>query len=77
MKKDINAVHDNDLKDLLKNLGLWDKLQEGKHKCKFTGTVITLDNLHSIFPESGDIKLVCNTPEAIKRLSEYINDHEI
>ena len=74
MKQNLNAVHDEDLKTLLKRLNLYDKVVEGKLKCKFTETVITVDNLHSIFPESGKIKMVCDSPEAIRMLSEYIND---
>jgi len=77
MKTNLNVVHDNDLIDLLKKLKLFEKIQMGQLKCKFTATVITFQNLHSIFPESGDIKLVCNSPEAIKKLSEYINEHNI
>ena len=76
-RKNLNAVHDNDLNKLLINLGLLDKLHEGRLKCKFTGTLITFDNLYSIFPESGDIKLVCDEPDAIKLFTEYINEHNL
>lgn len=75
MKKDINAVYDTELMELLQKLNLLEKLNSGQLKCKFTDTIITLDNLHSIFPESGDIKVVSNKPEAVKMLSKYINDH--
>lgn len=77
MKSNLNAVHDNDLEPLLKKLNLYNSVMEGRVKCKFTEIIITLDNLHSIFPESGTIKLVCNSPEAIRMLSEYINDKSI
>ncbi len=69
-------MHDEDLNQLLKNLGLIEKLNEGKLKCKFTGKVITFENLYSIFPESGDIKIVCDSPEAIKLFTEYANEHK-
>ncbi|MCF8409081.1 MAG: hypothetical protein K9G36_08925 [Crocinitomicaceae bacterium] len=74
MKSNLNAVYDDDLIELLKKLNLYDSVINGTAKCKFTDTVITTDNLHSIFPDSGSIKLVCDSPEAIKLLSEYIND---
>ena len=77
MKTNLNVVHDNDLIDLLKKLNLFEKIQKGELRCKFTDTVITIQNLHSIFPESGSIKLVCDSPQAIKKLSEYINEHNI
>lgn len=73
-KTTINAVHDDDLLNLLNNLGLTEKLNSGSLKCKFTGTAITFDNLYSIFPESNTIKLVCDNPEAIKLFAEYLND---
>ena len=77
MKANLNAVHDNDLEALLIKLDLIDKIHGGEIKCKFTNIIITLDNIHSIFPESGSIKVVCNSPEAIKHLSEYINENKL
>ena len=77
MKAKLNAVHDDDLIALLKSLNLLEKIKKGEVKCKFTKEIITLDNLHSIFPEEGSIKVVCDTPEAIKSLSEYINEKNV
>lgn len=77
MKSILNAVHDNDLEALLKKLNLLDKIKSGEFKCKFTKEIITLENLHSIFPEEGTIKLVSDSPEAIKSLSEYINEKNL
>ena len=77
MKTNLNAVHDDDLIVLLEKLNLLDKIKEGQIKCKFTKEVITLDNLHCIFPEEGIIKVICDTPEAIKSLSEYINEKNL
>lgn len=77
MKLNLNPVHDDDLIKLLTNLNLLDKIRNGQLKCKFTKEIITIDNLHSIFPEEGTIKLVCDSPEAIKSLSEYINEKNL
>ncbi len=77
MKTKLTAVHDDNLEQLLAKLNLLEKVKEGQAKCKFTKTIITLENLHSIFPEEGIIKLVCDSPEAIKLLSEYINENNI
>lgn len=76
-KRKISAVHDDELLFLIEKLGLKEKMENGKLKCKFTGAVMTYENLYSIFPESRDIKLVCNTPEAIKLFTEYVNEHKI
>ncbi|WP_438989510.1 hypothetical protein [Polaribacter sp.] len=77
MKSNLNAVHDDDLEPLLTKLNLLEKVKNGQAKCKFTNEIITLENLHSIFPEEGTIKLVCDSPEAIKLLSEYINEKNL
>lgn len=77
MKAKLNAVHDDDLIALLKKLNLIDKIEKGEMKCKFTKEIITLGNLHSIFPEEGIIKVVCDSPEAIKSLSEFINEKKL
>jgi len=76
-RKKISAIHDDELLQLIEKLGLKEKMEAQKLKCKFTETIITFDNLYSIFPESGDIKVVCDNPEAIKLFSEYVNDHSI
>jgi len=67
-KKTLRAVHDDDLEALLKNLGLHNKFIHGKLKCAFCKGVITLDNLHSLFPDSGAVKLSCTKPECVKQL---------
>lgn len=76
-RKIINAIHDKDLLDLLEKFGLTEKLNSGLLKCKFTQTIITFDNLYSIFPESNNIKFVCDEPEAIKLFAEYINENKL
>lgn len=77
IKRNLNAVHDKDLNQLLINLGLMERMKEGKLKCKFTETVIDFENLYLIFPESGDIKVVCDNPEAIKLFTDYVNEHKL
>ncbi|MDR0303511.1 MAG: hypothetical protein LBH98_01905 [Chitinispirillales bacterium] len=76
-KRNISAVYDNDLPRLIEKLGLKRTMESGNLKCKFTGTTIVFENIYSIFPESGDVKLVCNTPKAIKLFTEYVNEHKI
>lgn len=74
-KINLNTVYDDDLIKLLEKLGLKEKFDNGQLKCKFTSETITFENLYSIFPESGDIKLVCNKPEAVKQFADYANEH--
>jgi len=67
-KEMVHAVHDEDLKHYLDSLGILGKFERGELKCKFCGNAITFENLHSLFPESGSIKLVCDALGCIDEL---------
>ncbi len=75
-KKKLRAVHDDDLEMVMEKLGIASKFRAGKLKCAFCGDVLTLDNLHSIFPDSGSIKLVCSKPECIKQLMARLEEKQ-
>ncbi len=77
MKSNLKAVYDDNLEAFLSKLNLLDKIKDGQIRCKFTNEVISIENLHSIFPEENTIKVVCDSPEAIKLLSEYINEKNL
>jgi hypothetical protein len=73
MDKDVlHAVHDDDLRKLLENLGHLKDFEEGKIKCKFCKDTVTFENLSTIFPESGSIKFVCNKPDCAAQLSSHL-----
>lgn len=76
-KINLKVVHDSELTGLLSKLGKLDDLQSGKLKCKFCRQVISLDNIHSLFPESGQVNLVCDQPDCVKNLLIYIQDKEL
>ena len=67
-KGTLRAVHDDDLDELLGALGLYSDFVHGKLKCAFCKDPITVDNLHSLFPDSGTIKLSCNQPQCVDSL---------
>jgi len=69
----VHAVHDDDLQAVLDALGLAAAFAKGELRCKFCGDVVTWDNLHSLFPDGGSIKLVCDKPECSKALLQYLN----
>lgn len=77
MNATLNAVYDKDLELFLTNLNLLDKIKNGKIKCKFTKEIITLENFYAVFPEEGTIKVVSDSPKAIRLLSEYSNEKDI
>lgn len=67
----ISAVHDDDLMEFLDGLGVLGNLQAGKAKCKFCRDTVTFDNLAAIFPESGDVKFVCDKDGCLSSLAEH------
>lgn len=71
-KKEIEAIHESDLEDALKKIGLWDKLVAGDLQCKFCHSKITTENLHSILPESGAFNVICDAPECVTKLLQYL-----
>ncbi len=76
-KKEIKAVHDDDLETLLSNLNILNDVKSGKKKCRFCGCVIDLDNLEAIFPDSGDIKFVCSNPECLKQFYLFLEKENV
>jgi len=76
-KEVIKAVHDQDVEKLFERLGILRKLKEGKLKCKFCKATITSENLHSLFPQSGAIKVVCDKIECVKELSNLLREGKI
>jgi len=69
-KEKIEAVYDDQLNELLDNLGELGKFKRGKLKCSFCNIIITWKNLHSLFPDSGAIKYCCDAPECVKGLHQ-------
>lgn len=69
MKRILNAVYGDDIISALKNIDEYDRVIAGKVKCKFCGEKITLDIISAIFPESGDVKYICSSPECITKMN--------
>jgi len=72
--KEINAVHERDLNNLLTRLGVKEEFDSGKLNCKFCKKNINHENLYSILPESGGINFICDTPECIILFIEYTTE---
>lgn len=72
--KTLRAVHDDDLEDVLKGLGVYGDFVQGQIKCAFSKDVITWDNLHALFPDSGAVKAVCTRPECISGLLAWMDE---
>ena len=76
-RKKIKAVHDFDLLKLLGTLNISKDVKKKNKKCKFCRGIVTIKNIYALFPESGDIKIVCDKTECIKALSQYLNQNKL
>ena len=76
-KEKVRAVHDEDLEKILEGLGVLNKLKYGELRCKFCNNTITFNNLHSIFPQSGAIKFVCDSSDCVRELAGLLREGEV
>lgn len=67
----ISAVHDDDLIGFLDGLGVLSDVKYGRAVCKFCHEPVNLATLAAVFPESGDVKFVCDKPRCLSLLAEY------
>jgi hypothetical protein len=72
MNQTLKAVHDADLEGVLRGLDILHDFTVGKLTCKFCADVITTENLHAIFPESGSVKLSCDRPPCVIALATKV-----
>ncbi len=70
-KERISAVHDDDLEKFLESIGVLHDIRSGTVKCKFCGEQVNLDNLTTVFPDSGSINFVCNKQECLRQFMNY------
>ena len=67
-KHTIRAVHEQDLGELLKSLGLYELMTKGKLKCGICGSTVNLDNLLCIYPSGDEVKVCCKNPKCYEEL---------
>lgn len=68
----VKAVHDDQLVGYLRSLGLNPEGVIGR--CKFCRDDVSLDALTALFPQGGDLKVVCNRRDCLAGLQELIRE---
>ena len=68
----MKAVHDDQLIGYLRSLGLNPEGALGR--CKFCRNDVTIDELAALFPQGGDLKIVCHRRECLAGLQELIRE---
>ena len=67
----LRAIHDTDLVKVLKRLGLYEGVVEGRYRCFVCGRRITLENLGGLFKSrDGRINFVCNNMKCLMIAAE-------
>lgn len=67
-KTKIKAVHDSDLLEVLKSLGVLEDIENNKATCIFCRDLVSLETIEAIFQKEGRIKFICSKPECISKL---------
>ncbi len=73
-KLNIPAIHDNDLNQILDELGLLSKIEKRELVCLNCSRIITLENLGGLITRKDTAEIVCNDPECIA--SETIKNQQ-
>ncbi|MFA6080883.1 MAG: hypothetical protein WC741_00565 [Patescibacteria group bacterium] len=67
----ISAVFDTELEKVLVDLNLWDDIQQKNLKCYFCQNLITLENIQYILPIKNKIRIGCNKPKCVLKISFF------
>ena len=65
----IKAIHDVDLVEALKRLGVYEGVRGGAYACIICGRKITLDNLGAII-KLDEVKFVCDNPACLYKAAK-------
>ena len=66
IKIDIPAIHDKDLKNILEDLGLYEKFEKGELSCGNCNNNITWENLFALKKINTEIVLFCDEIDCIE-----------
>jgi hypothetical protein len=70
-KKEINAIHDDELDSLLKKIGVFNDYKDKKLYCCFCKDIIREDNFYAILPEKDDINFCCDKKACIEKINIF------
>lgn len=64
------------LDDVLRRIGLFERMQLGQLCCGFCNVKISRENFGALFfrPAGGDVGVSCDSPECLKRVAEVVGE---
>jgi len=66
----IRAVHEDDLMEMLKSMGILEKVEKGEFVCVCCGETININNIEVFFLKHGEKKFVCSKSICISNISK-------
>ena len=63
---ELKAIYDQDLEQVLVNLGILDELVAGELTCSICGGKVDLDNLGTIFPDDEKVGVSCDNDRCVR-----------
>lgn len=72
-KIDIPAMHDDDLKSILRQYNLLEKFEKGEIKCCFCDSSVNWDNIYGMTFKDNSLKLICDSIECLEKLNTQNN----
>lgn len=66
---EVKAVYEQDLEQVLSNLGILDDLVAGKLNCAVCGRQVDLDNLGAIFSDDDGVGISCDNDMCIRTIT--------
>ncbi len=60
MKEKINILHNTEVEQFFKKIGMLTELNNGEIRCEECGNIITLNNFRLVFKENNELKFLCN-----------------
>lgn len=67
-KKELEAIHKQDLEALLQNLNLLEDFWAGKIRCQFCSEMITTENFGAIYSQNKKIVFSCSKLQCLAKL---------
>jgi len=68
-KQKLKVVYESDLLNLLKSLGIYQKIFDGKYHCKYCGCLVNFDNLQAVIPSNREIYVICSNIKCVNKLT--------
>lgn len=68
--KEVKAVYEEDWKNYLESLGIYEEVRSGEQECAICGDQVSLDNIGTVYPHDKQILVSCDKSTCISTTTE-------